>query len=310
MCPLKPLEPGDLICIISPAGWYDVRKLDEACVFLSSRGFRVSVSPQSYTKNGQYAGTDRERAVAVHEAFSNRECKAIFCAKGGYGTMRILDLIDFELIRQNPRILVGFSDVTCLLNEISERCGFPTFHGPMVIDFAGEAGIPIADDLLQLLAGRRSELSSYKPSAGSVLRDGESTGIIAGGNLTLVQTMIGTAHAPSLTGRLFFFEEVNEALYRVDRTLNHLRMAGQFKELKGVLIGESINIEKSAATLGRSESEVYRDFFCTGNVEGPVVMNMPFGHGARNLPLPLGWPVTFRATPSRVTLDIGSGLFA
>jgi len=306
---LESLRHGDLVSIVSPAYWLGSQELDAARTFLETRGFRVRISRQCYSRNGQFAGTDGERADAINAAFADQECSAILCAKGGYGTSRILAHIDFDLVGRNPKIFVGYSDITCLLNVIAQRCGFPTFHGPMGLDFTARKEVSSVDDLFRFLAGDVVDVCDYSPPEGSVLRAGEACDSIWGGNLSLIEGMIGTAYSCEFDGKILFFEEVDEALYRIDRALNHLFLTGSLHDLKGVLIGKTVGLGEDSAKFGISEAEVYRSVFNRLPVDCPVVMNMPFGHGPEKLTLPIGWPLSINARTTHVNIRTVDSVF-
>ena len=284
---IKPprLRPGDLIGIISPAGPVDESELQPDLELLESSGFRIHIAPHVYDRQGYLAGDDEARLSDLHGMFQDRKTKAIFCARGGYGTLRLLDKIDYDLIRENPKIIVGYSDITALLMAINKETGLITFHGPMV------RGLSALHDnsresLFRLISSNQPV--SFSPMAGNPLIVGRATGPLIGGNLSLICHLIGTPFLPSLEGSLLFIEDKGEPLYRIDRMLTHLALAGQLKGIAGLIGGEFIKCGDPSAVddlLNTAASEL----------EIPLITGFPIGHGLKNRALPLGIPARLDA---------------
>ena len=284
---IKPprLRPGDLIGIISPAGPVDESELQPDLELLESSGFRIHIAPHVYDRQGYLAGDDEARLSDLHGMFQDRKTKAIFCARGGYGTLRLLDKIDYDLIRENPKIIVGYSDITALLMAINKKTGLITFHGPMV------RGLSALHDnsresLFRLISSNQPV--SFSPMAGNPLIVGRATGPLIGGNLSLICHLIGTPFLPSLEGSLLFIEDKGEPLYRIDRMLTHLALAGQLKGIAGLIGGEFIKCGDPSAVddlLNTAASEL----------EIPLITGFPIGHGLKNTALPLGIPARLDA---------------
>ncbi|MCF8063385.1 MAG: LD-carboxypeptidase, partial [Deltaproteobacteria bacterium] len=218
----------------------------------------------------------------LHTMFARPEVKAVFCARGGYGCLRLLPRIDLSLIRARPKIFVGYSDVTALLWGLHAATGLVSFHGPVVKGLHGET----VQDLERLLrwiceAGEPPEIDLLP--GGRVIREGRATGPVFGGNLSLVSHLVGTPFMPDLDGAILFLEETHEPLYRIDRMLTHLALGGVFERLSGFLLGEfdgDHSVEDLLALLMEHLSPL----------DIPVVAGLPVGHGNRNLPLPIGLP--------------------
>jgi len=284
---IKPprLRPGDLIGIISPAGPVDESELKPDLELLESSGFRIHIAPHVYDRQGYLAGDDEARLSDLHALFQDRKIKAIICARGGYGTLRLLDRIDYDLIRENPKIIVGYSDITALLMAINKKTGLITFHGPMV------RGLSALHDnsresLFRLISSNQPV--SFSPMAGNPLIVGRATGPLIGGNLSLICHLIGTPFLPSLEGSLLFIEDKGEPLYRIDRMLTHLALAGQLKGIAGLIGGEFIKCGDPSAVddlLNTAASEL----------EIPLITGFPIGHGLKNTALPLGIPARLDA---------------
>ncbi len=224
--------------------------------------------------------------------FRNSHIKAVFCARGGYGTTRLLDRIEYDLIRQNPKILVGYSDITALLMAIQKTTGLITFHGPVVREFASRH----RDNYEKLI----SLLSFDKPlklslAKGDVLVPGRATGSLLGGNLSLICHLVGTPFLPSFDGCILFLEERGEALYRIDRMLTHLKLSGQLNGLSGLVAGkfEECGDPSSINRLLTDEMS---------SLDIPIATGLEVGHGYNNLAIPLG--LQTELDTDRMTLSI------
>lgn len=306
---IRPLRSTDLIAIVSPASWLELGLLDRARSRLEEAGFAVQVSKQSFKHFGSFAGDDNSRAEALNEAFADNDVAAILCARGGYGTSRILSLLDFDIIRRNPKILIGYSDATCLINTISQRCGFPTFHGPMAVDLGSPDTLLGIDEFLDFFAGRTDNICSYTPAHDSVLRSGSLTTSAYGGNLTLLEGMLGTPYMPRLDGCLLLVEDVNEQLYRIDRAFNHLHLAGAIRNIAGACVGDiSDTDDRAIVELGKSDIELCREYLCSATA-GPVILHAPFCHSTRKRIMPLGCPVSLSVSPSEVAIRLAAKIF-
>jgi muramoyltetrapeptide carboxypeptidase len=272
------LRPGDQIGVISPAGPVDMEELRAGIGLLESSGFRVKVAPHVYDRFDYLAGRDEVRLEDLHAMFMAREIKAIFCARGGYGSPRLLDKIRYDLIGKKPKILVGYSDITALLVAIHKRTGLITFHGPMVRDL-GTKDQGNWETLFELLSsGLPFQLRLERANC---LIPGKATGSLLGGNLSLICHLLGTPYMPSLEGCILFLEEKGESLYRLDRMLTHLRLSGQLDRLSGLIGGQFENCGQISVI-----DELLMDVFSDLNI--PIVTNLPIGHGEENVAVPIG----------------------
>jgi len=224
--------------------------------------------------------------------FRDSDIKAVFCARGGYGTTRLLAKIEYDLIRQNPKIIVGYSDITALLMAIQKRTGLITFHGPVVRELAsGHQGN--YDNLLRLLSSDKPlKLSLAK---GATLIPGRAKGPLIGGNLSLICHLIGTPFLPSFNGCILFVEERGEPSYRMDRMLTHLKLSGQLNGLSGLVAGKFEECG-DPSTINRLLMDVL------SSLDIPIATGLEVGHGHKNLALPLGLPAELDA--DRMTLSI------
>lgn len=275
-----PLRPGDVVGVVAPAGAVDEDGLALGVGLLEDAGFRVRLGAATRKRRGYFAGPDELRAADLHEMFRDPDIRAILAARGGYGSGRLLPLLDFGLLREHPKIFVGHSDVTFLLAALLQRADVVTFHGPMVAGFAQQP--EAAESLLRLLCGERV---GWHAAARFVVQPGEAEGPLTGGCLSIVAAGLGTPWALETRGRILFLEDVNERPYRVDRMLTQLRQAGLFDGVAGVVFGEMAGCDP-AGDDGPTVLEVVRDAFA--GAPFPVALGLPSGHGSGTFTVPLG----------------------
>ena len=297
---LKPgrLERGHMVGIIAPAGPVTQSDLQPGIDLLERSGHKVISAPHLYQKRYYMAGDDDMRLKDLHSMFRNDKIKVIFCARGGYGTLRLLDRINFGLIRRNPKIVVGYSDITALLLAIYKKTGLITFHGPVVKDLTKNRNRNIGSFFDLVSTDRLLKLDLAR--GGITLRPGKARGILLGGNLSLICHLIGTPFMPSLKRSILFIEERGEPLYRVDRMLTHLRVSGLFDDLAGLIAGrfeDCGDISSINSLLVNSVSHL--------NI--PVVSGLPVGHGMENLSLPIGLQAAFDT--EQMTLSLMESCF-
>lgn len=301
------LEPGDTVMLVAPAGELIEKRMKLAAERLREMGFEVVVPDDLYRSWGYLAGSDQRRAEELMRAFTDPEVDAVFPGTGGYGTMRILDLLDYDKIRANPKVLIGFSDITGLHVALANKCNLVTFHSPNPQWGLG------SDSNLDPLAARyfwRNLLAEknrgeagfvYEPPTWAPLGyfvPGVGEGPLCGGNLSLVSALAGSEYQLDTDGCVLFLEDVNEAPYRVDRMLRQMKLAGQLDDLRGVILGQFRDCEADSGDASLSLTEVFLDYF--GDASYPVVCNFPAGHVAINATLPLGVPVRVDAERGQV----------
>lgn len=292
------LKPHDLIGIVAPAGpLLDNGVLDKGLQTLHTLGFRTTVGRHALAASGYLAGSDAQRAADLMEMFSRPEVRAIVCLRGGYGTMRLLDDIDYDLIRKNPKILVGFSDITGLHLAIRKRCGLVTFHGPMVsTDFGKQLSTFTREQFLRVLTAGAGPRPITNPPDGPrpvTVTPGQARGELVGGNLTLVTALLGTPFEIETRGRILFLEEVGENPYRLDRMLSQLRLAGKLTAAAGVIFGECEDCGSGPGGQGSSVAHVLKDRL--GDLGLPCFYGLAIGHGTHRATLPLGVTATMDA---------------
>lgn len=287
------LKPKGTIGLVSPGRWPEPDTIDKTKAFLESHGYHVVVHAQNYMKEGQLAGSDAARAEAIMDMFADTTIDAILCTRGGTGAMRVIDKLDYEAIQDSPKPFVGYSDITALLHALAQRSGFVTYHGPMGVNLAKPDNDPrTGTDFISIVGNRRKHCRLHYPDVECV-RPGKVEGPLIGGNITLLQHLIGTPFDWSSKDAVLFVEDVDEPLYRIDRALCHLRLAGKFQGVKAVLVGEMVNIPDEDASVasvaekpyGRDLREIILDHV-PENV--PLGFNFPCGHGKYSTTLPVG----------------------
>lgn len=308
----KALSPGDTVGLVTPASalFEAERTLIEATEKMEALGFKVKIAENVFKKKGYLAGPVKDRVDDLHAMFADDAVRAIIAIRGGYGSGQLLPHLDYDLIRRNPKILLGYSDITSLLIGIHRQTGLVTFHGPVAIstftDYTKkyffktltktEPVGEIEDAPYEKNLQQSSRIWSY--------RGGESTGKLTGGNLTLLQATIGTPYEFDASGAILFIEEVGEEPYDLDRMLNHLKQAGKFDNCRGVLFDQMDRVEPPAYrpafnnTLSVEEviDDVFRDY------DFPVCVGFSIGHIKDKPTLPLGIKVKFDGKRGKLSL--------
>jgi len=308
----KALRHGDTIGIVVPAGPVDRPRIDRALRRVEQRGFRIKTYGDIYRSADYLAGDDVTRAQELMDAFADRETAAVWCARGGYGVVRLLERIDFDLIRRNAKVFIGFSDITALHIAIQQRCGLVTFHGPNLQDgfgkmddmpAANEAGLwraVLADRQSETQPGYEFEVTEMDHVALRPLTAGLATGPVTGGNLAVLSGLMGTPFEIETAGRVLFLEDVSERLYRIDRYLAQLALADKLQSAAGVVVGSFSYEEGEQAESESAVNALLEEYL--GGLGVPVVAGFPVGHARYNLTLPMGVPVKLDADAGRVTL--------
>ena len=279
------LKQGDKIGIAAPAGPVDQKILKKGLGILKKMGFSPVLGKHVLAQDRYMAGTDEQRIEDLHDFFRDPQIKAIFCARGGYGTSHILPSLDSSIIRKNPKILVGSSDITLLILFLVQQCSLVAFHGPMVAGNFGNYPMPkskiqFSKVLLGKKAGKRLIANEAR-----VFKSGTAEGRVIGGCLTLLCRSLGTPWEIKTRNKILLLEDVNEPLYKIDGMLWHLKQAGKFKGIRGIVFGEMVNCLPSKKS-GGSFNEILNDIFSGSSF--PVLTNFPSGHGREMLTMPMG----------------------
>jgi muramoyltetrapeptide carboxypeptidase len=226
------------------------------------------------------------------DMFADSTIDAIMCARGGTGSLRLLEKLDYKLIKRNPKPFVGFSDITVLLQAINRRGGFATYHGPMLWNLANEHDPKTLDDMLALIGNKKKSFKLQIPGVECIC-PGRAEGKLVGGNMTLLQNLIGTPYDWSGQDAILFLEDVDEVLYKLDRMLNHFRLAGKFEGVQAIIVGEMVDVKDGETGFARKKETPYgRDLkqIILENIpaEIPLCMDFPCGHGKYLTTLPVG----------------------
>lgn len=289
----RALRPGDTVAVVAPASPAPAAAVERGIARLEAWGLRVVRGRHLAARRGYLAGSDAERAADLMDALTDPAVRAVLCVRGGYGTPRLLDRLDYAALAPHPKIVVGYSDITALLLALHRRAGWLVFHGPMVAaDLGAEAASAYTLEHLWRALFRPAPLGrvAHPPSGSSpvVIRPGLATGRLTGGNLSLVAATLGTPYEIRTRGRILFLEDVGEAPYRVDRLLTHLGNAGRLDGVAGIAYGEA---EEGVL-------EVLEDRL--GGLAVPVVAGLAVGHGPHKATLPLGVRAALDADGLRV----------
>ena len=290
----KPLAPGGHVAVLAISSPSELPRIEEAVRHIEAMGLRVTLAPNVGHVNAYLAGTDDERVETFNQFVRSDEYDAFLFARGGYGAMRILDRIDYAAIARNPRPIIGFSDITALHQAIAINCNLGSFHGPMVnLDFFNTLSPDIERWFWSILGGDSALVHRFDES--QVVVEGHAEGSLFGGCLSLTTALTGTPYDYWIDDGIWFWEDVDESLYRVDRMLTHLRLSGRFDRIQGVIVGKL----KGCGSEGEVDA-LLRGFF--GPLAIPVVRDFPFGHHGDNLVMPIGPRARVDTTEQTMTI--------
>jgi muramoyltetrapeptide carboxypeptidase len=271
-------------------------RIEQAVRNLEATGLRVTLAPNiaAAGEHGYLAGNDDLRTDTFNQFLKSDEYDGYFFARGGYGAMRILERLDYAAIAANPRPIIGFSDLTALNQAIAIRCNLVSFHGPMVnLDFFNGLSPEVEEWFWSLLGGEAPLRHSFGRE--QVVLDGRAEGTLFGGCLSLTTSLIGTPYDFWVEDGIWFFEDVEEPVYRLDRMLTHLRLSGRFRRVRGVVVGKLKDCGEAAEI-----EALLREFF--GSLAIPVVRDLPFGHHGDNLLMPVGARVRLSTDEASLTV--------
>ncbi|MEH6996041.1 LD-carboxypeptidase [Neobacillus drentensis] len=302
---LKPnrLHKGDTVGVIAPASPPNQKNLQSGIEFLKGLGLRVKLGKSVEKIYGYLAGSDQERLEDLHAMFFDSEVKAIFCACGGYGTARIAANIDYQLIKANPKIFWGYSDITFLHTAIRQETGLITFHGPMLgSDIGKEDTHPLSKEGFQQLFEIMDVSYTEHFSPLETLVEGVGSGELIGGNLSLIVSTLGTPYEIDTKGKLLFIEDVNEEPRSVDRMLNQLKMAGKLDDLNGIIIGDFCDCT-SKKELSLTLEDVITHYVLSANK--PALKGFLMGHCNPHVSIPLGVQAVLNTHEKRLIVESG-----
>lgn len=300
------LRPGDTVGLITPGSFISDNGLKKAITGLEGLGLKVKKGQNLRAENGFTAGTDAERVADLHAMFADPTVKAVWCARGGYGCGRLLPMIDYKLIRRNPKIMIGYSDITALAIAITKETGLVTYHGPV-------GSSDFTDFTLGHLRGAVMEGSVFMPVvrpeitpegsvyAGYTIRPGRATGPLWGGNLSLLSAAVGTDFEPPVKGSLLFIEEIGEKPYRIDRMLTQLRQAWDLSRCSGIILGVFRGCEADADDRSLTLKETLTERLVDLGI--PVAYGFPIGHIPNMCTLPMGVNAEMDTETMRLRID-------
>lgn len=287
----RPLQPGDRVGLIGPSG--AVREPENAPEALAARveamGFTPCVGDSVGRVHGYLSGEDAVRAGDLHRMFADPTIRAIYCVRGGYGVPRLLDRIDWALLREHPKLLIGYSDITALHVAIHAHCGFPTLHAPMLCCTDALADDFSCGELLRMLTSANAPGTLPAPQgvpAPVCVQGGRATGTLMGGNLSLLAALCGTPYLPDMHGKVLFIEEIGEKTYAVDRMLTHLRLAGLFDACAAVVFGGFTDCPVEHPDFGLTLGQIIEEVVAPCGK--PILAQVSAGHLTPTLSLPMG----------------------
>lgn len=296
------LKPGDKIGIIAPARKVTQEEMEPGIAFLKSKGFEVVTGKNMYGNHNQFSGTDNERAADFQSMIDDKSIRAIMAARGGYGTVRIIDDLEFDPLMDDPKWICGFSDMTVVHNHIHNYLGMETIHSAMLINLIqGESEPSVSESLIKALTGEKLAYSFETPEKfQSLNKPGGSEGMITGGNLSIMYALHGTASDIDTKGKILFLEDLDEYLYHIDRMMMGMKRTGKLEHLVGLVVGGMNDMKDNTVPFGQQAEEIIRGF--TDTYEFPVCFGFPAGHIKNNHALILGREVDFNVEDHTVTL--------
>ena len=278
------LKHGDKIGIVSTARKISREELQPAVACFEKKGFEIVFGKNLFKELNQFSGTDEERAEDFQLMMDNPEIKAILCARGGYGTVRIIDALDFSAFRKNPKWVCGFSDVTVLHSHIWKNFGIETIHSIMPVQLKKLGGE--SDAAKTLLKSLKGEKLDYQFPTHQLNRTGSAEAILVGGNLSILYSLLGSVSDIDTAGKILFIEDIDEYLYHIDRMMMAMKRAGKLDKLKGLIIGGMSDMKDNAIPFGKTAEEIILD--AAKEFDYPVCFNFPAGHIDANCALYIG----------------------
>lgn len=307
------LQKGDKIGIVSPSEPVIYKnKLLRGIENLKKLGFRVVLGKNVFkNQEGYTAGTAEERATDINAMFKNPQIKGIFASHGGFNSNQLLDLIDWQAVKKNPKVFMGFSDITVLLNAIYKKTGLVTFHGQNV-EYGFSRGLK--SDNKYTIEYFSKALMNTKPIGDiknwekiKILKKGKASGILIGGNLSVLMTLIGTKYEPNWNNKILLWEEVDQTKQDIDFWLTHLRIAGVFNKISGMIVGKFVNCEKMPPCADWVKKKILPMNKIILNICGdynfPIIGNIVFGHSYPKLTLPVGVKATIDTSKKLFSVD-------
>ncbi len=293
------INEGATIGIVAPAGKIEAEVIGFSKEFLYKQGFRVVTGEHLLSSYHQFAGSDRQRIADMQHILNSTDVDVVMCARGGYGTNRIIKNLDFTHFLQNPKWIVGFSDITVLHSKLQNNLGVASVHGPMPKNFSGRSAGD--EDLTNLFNILKGILPTYEIPAHPLNRKGSAEGELIGGNLSVLYSLRGTSLDFDPHEKILFIEDVGEKLYHLDRMMINLNNGGVLKHLRGLIVGEFSEMIDSDIPYGSNPYEIIND--AVKEYDYPVLFDFPAGHGEVNQPLVFGKRVSLNITQQKGVLE-------
>ena len=294
------LKPGDTVAIVAPSGILKNRQkeVQQAVELLKSWDLHAVVGEYVFSQDNHFAGTDEQRYRDLQKAMDHPTVSAIWCARGGYGTVRIIDKLDFSKFNINPKWLIGYSDITALHNEFHNE-GFESIHALMCTSLTNDLN-DISTSIESYKKAIFGESIQYDLKGSTYNRVGETTAPLVGGNLTMLHTMLGSKSSIDTSGKILFIEEIGEYKYHIDRMLQSLKRAGYFDNCAGVLVGDISKMRKNTTLWGSSVEQLIIDALSEYNF--PICFNMPAGHEKDNRAMILGRNIKMKVSKEQSSI--------
>lgn len=294
------LKKGDKIRIVAPAGRIKKEFVLSGVEWLKQQGYNVKLGNHVLKEHYQFAGSDEERLSDMQEALDDKEAKAIICARGGYGSIRIIDKLDFSSFKRYPKWMVGFSDIT-VFHSVLNNLGVASIHGPMLRHFpkSGEKESESVKSLFSILEGKKPV---YKIENQALNRSGKVEAELVGGNLSIIYSLIGTTYELKVKGKILFIEDIGEHLYHTDRMIHSLKQSGKLGQLAGLIVGDFSKMKDSKNDFGQDVQDIIHEPVKEYNY--PVCFGFPAGHDIKNLALAFGKKWELEITKNESTLKM------
>ena len=299
----KPLQKGDKVAIIAPASPSDKNLIDKCIASLNELGLKVVIGESCLSEHGFLSGTDDIRANDINCMFADKNIKGIFALRGGYGCARLLDLIDFKLIKKNPKIFIGYSDITALHIAINQKSKLITYHGPMISTELIKGLDEYSAEYYKKFIFEHEKIEDLLNPEGNsleIINNGIASGELIGGNLSLICSSLGTKYEINTKNKILFLEEVDEVPYKVDRMLTHLKQSGKLKEANGIILGAFTNCIAPNNKKSLSLQEVFNEIILP--LKKPTISNLACGHCLPTLTLPLGEKILLDANNKKIKI--------
>jgi muramoyltetrapeptide carboxypeptidase len=292
------LKTGDKIALVATARKVSPSEMDAAIRIFRSWGLQVVTGPNLFGEENQFSGSDEERAADLQMMLDDTEIKAVVCARGGYGTVRIIDMLNFNTFEQHPKWIAGYSDITVLHSHIQTRFGIETLHAIMPINFSDEGSETAVESLRKALFGESLE---YNTGSHTLNRQGSVTGTLTGGNLSILFALNGTPSDILTQDKVLFIEDIDEYLYHIDRMMINLKRSGKLSGIKALVVGGLSGMNDNTIPFGKKAEQIIAEYAQEAGI--PVCFNFPAGHIADNRALILGREIQLTIDATGVSLQ-------